>query len=231
MDPGARPGDYVQLSVIDTGAGMSQEVLQRAIEPFFTTKDPGKGTGLGLSSVFGFAKQSGGFATLASKVGRGTTVNLYLPRAAEGPVQKHAGHTDSSPQGDGELILVVEDDDLVRKVTLERLEALGYAVIEARSGPEAIERLKSDEPIALVFSDIVMPGGMTGHDLARWVLAAKPCVKVLLTSGYNAERGHNAIAHIKVLAKPYTFTELAHSIHEALDTAPAQADVTSPVNT
>jgi hypothetical protein len=149
--------------------------LERAIELFFTTKDPGKGTGLGLSSVFGFAKQSGGFATLASQVGKGTTVNLYLPRAAEGPVQKHAGHTDSTPQGDGELILVVEDDDLVRKVTLERLEALGYAVIEARSGPEAIERLKSDEPIALVFSDIVMPGGMIGHDLASWVLAAKPC--------------------------------------------------------
>jgi len=231
MDPDAHPGDYVQLSIIDTGAGMSQEVLQRAIEPFFTTKDPGKGTGLGLSSVFGFTKQSGGFATLASKVGEGTTVNLYLPRAAEGPVQRHAGHTDSSPQGDGELILVVEDNELVRKVTLERLEALGYAVIEARSGPEAIERLKSDEPIALVFSDIVMPGGMTGHDLAHWVLAAKPGVKLLLTSGYNAERGHNSITHLKVLAKPYTFTELAHSIREALDTALTQADVTSPVNT
>ena len=231
LDPDARPGDYVQLSVIDTGVGMSQEVLQRAIEPFFTTKESGKGTGLGLSSVFGFAKQSGGFATLASKVGQGTTVSLYLPRAADGPVQKHAGLTDSSPQGDGELILVVEDDDLVRKVTLERLEALGYAVLEARSGPEAIERLKSDEPIALVFSDIVMPGGMTGHDLARWVLAAKPFVKVLLTSGYNAERGHNAMAHLKVLAKPYTFTQLAHSIREAINAGPAQADVTSPVNT
>ena len=97
MDPDARPGDYVQLSVIDTGAGMSQEVLQHAIEPFFTTKGPGKGTGLGLSSVFGFAKHSGGFATLASKVGKGTTVNLYLPRAAEGPVQKHARHTDMQP--------------------------------------------------------------------------------------------------------------------------------------
>jgi CheY-like chemotaxis protein len=111
------------------------------------------------------------------------------------------------------------------------LEVLGYAVIEARSGPEAIEQLKSDEPIALVFSDIVMPGGMTGHDLARWVLAAKPGVKVLLTSGYNTERGSDEIARIKVLAKPYTLTELAHSIHEALDLGPAQADVTSPVNT
>ena len=133
-------------------------------------------------------------------------------------MQKHAEDTESCPQGDGELILVVEDDDLVRKVALERLEVLGYAVIEARSGPEAIERLTSDEPIDLVFSDIVMPGGMTGHDLARWVLAAKPCVKVLLTSGYNTERVDNEVAHIKVLAKPYTLTELAHSIHEALDT-------------
>jgi CheY-like chemotaxis protein len=157
----------------------------------------------------------------------GTRPNAHT----EAPVQKQTGHTDSTPQGDGELILVVEDDDLARKVTLERLEALGYAVIEARSGPEAVERLKSDEPIALVFSDIVMRGGMTGHDLARWVLAAKPCMKVLLTSRYNAERGSNAMAHIKVLAKPYTFTGLAHSIHEALDTGSAQAAVTSAVNT
>ena len=107
---------------------------------------------------------------------------LSLPHATEGLLQKQAGRTDSSPQGDGELILVVEDGDLVRNVTLERLEALGYAVIEARSGPEAIKRLKSDEPIALVFSDIVMPGGMTGHDLARWV-SPPALVKVLLTSG------------------------------------------------
>ena len=236
MDPDARPGDYVQLSILDTGAGMSEEVLQHAIEPFFTTKEPGKGTGLGLSSVFGFAKQSGGFVTLASQVGKGTTVTLYLPRATAEPVKEDAWLTSDStvPQGDGELILVVEDDHLVREATLQRLEALGYAVIEARTGPEAIERLKSDEPIALVFSDIAMPGGMTGYDLARWVLAAKPRVKVMLTSGYNAARerdGRDAIAHIKVLAKPYTLAELARSIRETLDTGPAQADLTSPVNT
>jgi PAS domain S-box-containing protein len=236
MDPDAHPGDYVQLSVIDTGAGMSEEVLQHAIEPFFTTKEPGKGTGLGLSSVFGFAKQSGGFVTLASEVGKGTTVNLYLPRAMAEPMEKEARLTGSStvPQGDGELILVVEDDDLVREATLQRLEALGYTVIEARSGPEAIERLKSDEPIALVFSDITMPGRMTGHDLARWVLAAKPYVKVLLTSGYNAGRGHDGrdtIAHIRVLAKPYTLIELARSIREALDTGSAYVGLTSPVKT
>jgi PAS domain S-box-containing protein len=235
MDPDAHPGDYVQLSVIDTGAGMSEEVLQHAVEPFFTTKEPGKGTGLGLSSVFGFAKQSGGFVTLASQVGKGTTVSLYLPRATAEPMEKEAELADSStiPQGDGELILVVEDDELVREATLQRLEALGYAVIEAQSGPEAIERLKADEPIALVFSDVVMPGGMTGYDLARWVLAAKPRAKVLLTSGYNEHKRHGrgAIAHIKVLAKPHTLAELARSVRETLDTGPAQADVTSPVNT
>jgi CheY-like chemotaxis protein len=154
-------------------------------------------------------------------------------RKARHQTRPHGGpantDTDSRPQGDGELILVVEIT-IWFAVTLERLEVLGYAVIEARSGPEAIERLKSDEPIALVFSDIVMPGGMTGHDL-RAGFSRKACVKVLLTSGYNAERGDDAIAHIKVLAKPYTFTQLARSMHEALHTESAQADVTSPVNT
>ena len=235
LDPDARLGDYVQLSVIDSGAGMSEEVLQHAIEPFFTTKEPGKGTGLGLTSVFGVAKQSGGFATLASQVGKGTAVTLYLPRAPAEPVKEDAWLTNGStvPQGDGELILVVEDDDQVRETTLQRMEALGYAVIEVRTGAEAIERLKSDEPIALVFSDVVMPGGMTGHGLARWVLAAKPCVKVLLTSGYNERErdGRDAIAHIKVLAKPHTLGELARSIRGTLDAGPAQADVTSPVKT
>jgi CheY-like chemotaxis protein len=233
LDPDAHPGDYVQLSVIDTGEGMPKEVLQHAVEPFFTTKGPGKGTGLGLSSVVGFAKQTGGFATLASQVGKGTTVSLYLPRTRAEPEQKNVVRTETIPQGDGELILVVEDNDLVREVTLQRLEALGYAVSEARSGPEAIERLKSNEPVALVFSDIAMPGGMTGYDLARLVLATKPRVKVLLTSGYDAARerdGRNAGSQIKVLAKPFTFSELARSIRESLDTASAQTDLTSPVN-
>ena len=138
------------------------------------------------------------------------------------------------PQGDGELILVVEDDHLVREATLQRLEALGYAVIEARTAPEGIERLKSSEPIALVLSDIVMPGGMSGRDLARWVLAAKPGVKVLLMSAYNAELESDRsdpMCRTKVLGKPFTLAELARNVHDALNAGPNQAGLTSPVKT
>jgi PAS domain S-box-containing protein len=235
MHPDARTGDYVRISVIDTGAGMAPEVLSRAAEPFFTTKDPGTGTGLGLSSVFGFTKESGGFVTLASRVGKGTTVGIYLPRATPEAAKNDAGSTSGGtvPQGDGELILVVEDNHLVREATLQRLEALGYAVIEARTAPEAIERLKSDEPVALVLSDVVMPGGMSGRDLARWVLTAKPGVRVLLSSAYDTEleNAGEPMCRIKVLGKPFTLEELARSVHDALNAGPDQAGLTSPVKT
>jgi PAS domain S-box-containing protein len=236
MHPGAHAGDYVRVSVIDTGTGMPPEVLSRAAEPFFTTKDPGTGTGLGLPSVFIFAKQSGGFATLASQVGKGTTVSIYLPRAAPEVAKFDAGSTNGGTvlQGNGELILVVEDDHLIREATLQRLEALGYAVIEARTAPEAIEWLNSDEPVALVLSDFVMPGGMSGSDLARWVLAAKPGVRVLLMSAYNADLGSDGsdpMCRTKVLGKPFTLAELARSVHDALNAGPDQAGLTSPVKT
>jgi CheY-like chemotaxis protein len=168
-------------------------------------------------------------------VGEGTTVSIYLPRAAADAAQSEVGTTNAStvPQGDGELILVVEDDHLVREATLQRLEALGYAAIEARTAPEAIERLKSGEPVALVLSDIVMPGGMSGRDLARWVLAAKPDVKVLLMSAYNTEleNAGDPMCRINVLGKPFTLTELARGVHDTLNTRPDQAGLTPPVNT
>jgi two-component system CheB/CheR fusion protein len=236
VHPDARAGDYVRVSVIDTGTGMPPEVLARAAEPFFTTKDPGTGTGLGLTSVFTFAKDSGGFATLASRVGQGTTVSIYLPRAALEGARSDVGSANEGklPQGDGELILVVEDDHLVREVTLQRLEALGYAVIEARTASEAMEWLKSDESVALVLSDIVMPGGMSGRDLARWVLTAKPDVRVLLMSAYSAELQsdcNDPTCRIKVLGKPFTLAELARNVRDTLDTESTQAGLTSPVNT
>ncbi len=235
LDPEAQPGDYVRLSIADTGAGMSHEVLQRAIEPFFTTKEPGKGTGLGLSSVFSFVKQSGGFVTLASELGQGTTVCLYLPRAAPQLATSGvpADNKHRLPQGDGELVLVVEDNDEVREVTLKRLELLGYAVLEARTGPEAIQWLNSDEPIALVLSDVVMPGNMTGYDVARWVLSTKPHVKVLLTSGYSIgdSTRDDRLAHIHILGKPHTLADLARSVRELLDSHNVQAGPTAPVNT
>jgi two-component system CheB/CheR fusion protein len=234
MYPDAHAGDYVRVSVIDTGTGMPPEVLSRAAEPFFTTKDPGTGTGLGLTSVFGFAKESGGFARLQASGERHN--RQHLPGAAPEPARYDVASTDGGtvPRGDGELILVVEDDHLIREATLQRLEALGYAVIEARTAPEAIEQLKSDEPVALVLSDIVMPGGMSGHDLARWVLAAKLGVKVLLMSAYNAELesdGSDPMSRIKVLGKPFTLAELARNVRDTLKTGSAQAGLTSPVNT
>ena len=188
----ARPGEYVMLTVSDTGHGMSPEVLKHAMEPFFTTKDPGKGTGLGLATIHSTVRQSGGFVAIDSTEGEGTSVHLYFPKAEPGPIVSRAAPSPKeAPLGDGELILLVEDNDKVREATANRLQSLGYAVLEAKTGPEAITLLESGEPIALVFSDIVMPGGMTGYDVAEWVRSMKPELKVLLTSGYSddAARG------------------------------------------
>jgi PAS domain S-box-containing protein len=218
--PDARPGDYVLLRLTDTGHGMTPEVLSRAIEPFFTTKPAGKGSGLGLSSVYGFAKQSGGFLSISSVVECGTTVDVYLPRVAAGTAATMANAMkEGIPLGDGELILVVEDQDQVRELALSRLESLGYAVLEARNGPEAIKLLEAGEPVSLVFSDVVMPGGMTGYDIARWVHATKSKIKVLLTSGYNDlhSTGSEDDQSLKVLSKPYSREQLALSVHQALN--------------
>ncbi|MHB2170014.1 PAS domain-containing hybrid sensor histidine kinase/response regulator [Alsobacter sp. R-9] len=216
---GVKEGDYVCLTLTDTGQGMPPEVLQRAIEPFFTTKDTGKGTGLGLSSVYGFVRQSGGVLDISSEVGRGTTVKILLPRAPDGQTAARTGSpTERVPTGDGELILVVEDNDQVRAVTLGRLEALGYAVIEARSGPEAIAALGTDAPVSLVFSDVLMPGGMSGYDVARWVRKERPDLKVLLTSGNHESIRREPVDTTgrRVLAKPYTYAQLGRAVHEAL---------------
>jgi signal transduction histidine kinase/CheY-like chemotaxis protein len=218
--PEARPGDYVMLTVSDTGHGMSPEVLKHAMEPFFTTKGPGKGTGLGLATVYGTVRLSGAFIRIDSTVGKGTSVHLNFPKAEPGPVVSSARPaSEEVPSGDGELILVVEDNDLVRQATMSRLESLGYAVLEAKTGPEAITLLESGEPIALAFSDIAMPGSMTGYDVAEWVRSMKPELKVVLTSGYNDVplAASESVRAIKVLGKPYTRKQLAYALREALD--------------
>ncbi len=219
--PDAGPGDYVQLVIADNGVGMSKDVLRKAIEPFFTTKEPGAGTGLGLASVASFARQTGGFAAVESASGCGCAVSLYLPRSLEAPpAPKIIEDRDRLPLGDGELVLVVEDNDQVREVMLKRIESLGYSVTEARTGVEAVQRLKSEEPVQIVLSDIVMPGDMTGHDVARWVTSNKPEIQVILCSGYNAEdpRGdsQSSVRDRVVLGKPYSRAQLAHALSDAL---------------
>ena len=218
---GLDAGDYVRLSVSDNGIGMSPEIQRRVFEPFFTTKEPGKGTGLGLSSLYGFAKQSKGHVTIYSEVGRGTTVNVYLPRVQTGEARSAANSADKPPaQAKGETILVVEDNSQVRTLTLERLKRLGFSTLEAENGPAALAILDQRLKVDLVFSDVVMPGGMSGFELARAIRERWPGLRILLTSGFAedvARSGVRAIDDQRILRKPYSQAELAQTLREALD--------------
>lgn len=201
------PGQYIALSVRDTGMGMTRTVKARAFEPFYTTKEVGKGSGLGLSTVYGFARQSGGDVQLESAPGAGTCVTIFLPRAAL-PVGSAAaaGTADRAPDGVGS-ILVVEDDPDVRAVTLAMLEGLGYRASVVGSGPEALAALRRDDPIGLLFTDVVMPLGVTGVDLARQAQALRPGLKVLLTTGYAGQQT-SAVGEFPLLSKPFRPSEL-----------------------
>ncbi|MBX3507345.1 MAG: PAS domain S-box protein [Parvibaculum sp.] len=214
------PGSYVMISVSDTGCGMPKEVADRAFEPFFTTKEVGKGSGLGLSMVFGFVKQSGGHAKIYSEEGEGTTVKLYFPRAQGGQVEAAIHRADDDVTGGSEHILVVEDDTLVREHLVAQLCDLGYRVTSASSGPEAYELLKRMEDVDLLFTDVVMPGGMNGRQLAEAALRLRPGLRVLYTSGYT----ENAIIHhgrldpgVHLLSKPYRRQEMAAKVRKALE--------------
>jgi CheY-like chemotaxis protein len=220
---GVVPGDYVRLSVSDTGLGMQPAVLARVFEPFFTTKGPGKGTGLGLSVIYGFVKQSGGHVTIYSEERKGTTVNLYLPRAgSDAGRETGAGPAEAATAVTGETILLVEDNAGVRSVTARRLKNLGYAVVEAENAAGAIERLSAGGGIDLVFSDVVMPGGMSGFGLAQWMRENTPAVPVLLTSGFAedvARAGETPGGDLEILRKPYAGVDLARAVRKALDRA------------
>jgi PAS domain S-box-containing protein len=217
------PGDYVCLSVTDTGEGMPAEVLERVWEPFYSTKRAGRGTGLGLTTVRNLAEQTRGFARIASTVGQGTTVSLYLLRAAHAVPQMV--EQAALPLGDGQTVLVVDDDDEVREATMKRLEVLGYAVREARSGEEAVTELQNDDAVDLVFTDVVM-SGMSGYRLAGWIGDHRPRTRVVLTSGFPGEADAQARRDgPPVLYKPYTREQLARRIHQALAGArPADAE-------
>jgi PAS domain S-box-containing protein len=218
---GLPPGDYVRLSVTDTGSGMTSMVRERAFEPFFTTKEQGRGTGLGLSMIYGFARQSGGLATIDSAEGQGTVVTIYLPRHGFEPVQLGDDSAEAALPGQGQVILAVEDDGRVRKLTVARLTQLGYTVLSASSGADALEQLAANDRVHLLFSDVVMPGGMSGYQLRARVLDLHPHIPVLLTSGYAEELvGGEAVRdrNLRILRKPYRMADLAAAIQEALTT-------------
>ncbi len=217
-----RPGDYALLTVSDTGIGMSREVARRAFEPFFTTKDVGKGSGLGLSMVYGFVKQSGGHVTIDSEPRRGTDVRIYLPRKAGSPAAAPAGDADlpAVPRGTA-TILVVEDNDDLRQLTRLQLDRLGYAVLEAESGAEGLRILRENPGIDLLLTDVVMPRGISGPELAEAATALLPKLKVIFMSGYTEQRdmlerarGHGTL---RLLQKPFHVLELATQIRAALE--------------
>jgi len=216
-------GDYVRLSVVDTGTGMTDDVRLRVFEPFFTTKDIGKGSGLGLAQVYGFAKQSRGSVCIDSEVGRGTAIALYLPRsehAASGR-QHHLVdlHRPRLRHRDEGRILLVEDDDEVAALVSEMLRQLGYEVTRAASAAAALGALADGRAVDLVFSDVMMPGGMNGVELAREIQKRSSDVPILLTSGYSGAAVHAAKeAGVRILSKPYRIDELA----AALDAAKAE---------
>jgi PAS domain S-box-containing protein len=212
------PGDYVRLRVGDTGAGMAPDVAARAFEPFFTTKEQGKGTGLGLASIYGFVKQSGGHVTIETAPGRGTSVTIYLLKL-EGGQAAFAPPEPAAPIArGGRSILVVEDNPEVRRLALERLEALGYQVQEAEDARSALAVLESGATVDLVFADIMMPGGVSGLELAREVARRWPSKQVLLTSGFAGPGGKSESLGFPLLRKPYSQGELARSIQAALAT-------------
>jgi PAS domain S-box-containing protein len=216
-NPDVKPGPYVMLAVSDTGTGMSQDVLDKVFEPFFTTKDVGKGTGLGLSMVYGFVKQSGGHIRIYSEVGHGTTIKLYLP-PGRGQVEAAPAAASSLSLGN-ETVLVVEDDALVRNFVTAQLQSLGYRTVAAANGPAALNLIEGGQAFDLLFTDVIMPGGMSGRELSEKVLKLRPGIKVLYTSGYT----DNAIVHqgrldpgVLLLTKPYRKSQLANMIRRAL---------------
>jgi PAS domain S-box-containing protein len=215
------PGPYIMVAVSDTGTGMPAEVRDRAFEPFFTTKESGKGSGLGLSMVYGFAKQSGGHVKIYSEEGRGTTVRLYLP-PAKASVEADTVPEAPIPYG-AETILVVEDDTLVREFVVNQLRGLGYTATAVSNGAEALAAIKVGQRFDLLFTDVIMPGGMSGKELTSELTRLRPAVRVLYTSGYtdNAMIEHGQLDHgALLLSKPYRRSELAQMVREALQGEP-----------
>ncbi|OUS29724.1 hypothetical protein A9Q99_08600 [Gammaproteobacteria bacterium 45_16_T64] len=220
LNPGATPGDYVLLAVSDTGSGIPADIQERLFEPFFTTKEEGKGTGLGLAMVYGFVERSSGYIKVYSELYIGTTFRIYLPRASEEnqPIEEEPTHVNHTPTG-GEVILVVDDEAALVELAGETLESLGYNVITASNGEQALEYLMGHPEIDLLFSDVVMPGRLNGYQLAEHASANDPTLSILLTSGFTSRSSvGNGQEKFKrhLLNKPYAQAEMAERIGQLL---------------
>jgi signal transduction histidine kinase len=214
------PGQYVLVAVTDTGTGMDQATIGQVFEPFFTTKEVGKGTGLGLSQVYGFVRQSGGHIRVYSELGLGTTIKIYLPRLVGGTLAEETVVRPTLSDGGSETILLVEDHEDLRAYSSGVLRELGYRVLDAPNGRIALELLQSHNDVALLFTDVVMPEGLDGRQLAEEAVRRRPGIKVLYTTGYTS----NAIVHngrldagVNLISKPFTFRELAEKVRRLLD--------------
>src|SRR5262249_17120828 len=221
--PDVASGDYVAVSVSDTGVGMSQQTLSRVFEPFFTTKPLGQGTGLGLSQLYGFVKQSGGHVNIDSEERKGTTVTIYLPRLIDELATALAPAQEEAPEsGARDTVLAVEDDEDVRRFVVGMLRELGYKVVEAADGAAALRLIESNHDIRFLFTDVGLPGGYKGRELADEALKRRPYLKVLFTTGY----GRDGIIHegrldpgVQLITKPFTFGEFAEKIRKVFDTS------------
>jgi signal transduction histidine kinase/CheY-like chemotaxis protein len=217
--PGITPGEYVTLAMKDTGSGMPPEVVEHVFEPFFTTKPEGEGTGLGLAAAYGFVKESGGHIHIDSKIGVGTTIRIFLPRSSKN--EKKASHPARKMEGGTETILMVEDNAELRRMTGAMLEHLGYRVLQAPNPQEALEIIRKDNPIDVLFTDVLMPGGMNGVELARQAKAMRPGLAILLASGsYDLEESlkefHAEIGAVYFLQKPYKVEQVDATIRKLL---------------
>jgi CheY-like chemotaxis protein len=205
------------IEISDDGTGMPPETMARIFEPFFTTKDRGAGTGLGLGMVFGFIKQSGGHINVYSEEGVGTTFRLYLPRADEGAFAAVEQSVPALALSRGETVLVVEDNPAMRRVVVRQVRDLGYHVLEAESARAALEVL-STEKVDMLFTDVVMPGGMTGRELVRIAMERVPSLKVVVSSGFPEMKvGNTAFGGLRLLSKPYRKVDLARTLRETFD--------------